>query len=55
MGCPLRWCGEEAGGVGSGFVVLPLSLFLYMPGLSLVCSTGRNNVKRGTLSQDVVM
>lgn len=54
MGCPFRWCWEKGGGVGSSFVVHPLSL-LHMPGLSLVCSMGRNNVKRGTLSQDVVM
>lgn len=54
MGCPLRCSWEEGG--GPGFVILPLSLsLLYMPGLLLVCSQGRNNVKGGLLSQDVVM
>ena len=29
MGCPLRWCWEEAGGESSGFVVTPLSPFIH--------------------------
>ena len=54
MGCPLRWCWKEAGARAPA-LLFSISLSLYMPGLSLVCSTGKNNVKRGSLSQDVVM
>ena len=54
MGCPLRWCRKEAGARGSSFVVLHLSLFIHARFVTCF-STGRNNVKRGPLSQDVVM
>lgn len=52
MSCLLRVAGELGGGAAA-FVVL--TLFLYLPCLSVVCSTDRNNVKWGPLSQDVVM
>lgn len=52
MSCLLRVAGE----LGGGQQPLLFSLFfLYLPCLSVVCSTDRNNVKWGPLSQDVVM
>lgn len=52
MSCLLR----REGGAGEGAAAfVAVALFLYLPCLSVVCSTDRNNVKQGPLSQDVVM